>query len=153
MGGSYNAVFVELAFAGGLGFLAALGAVAWTGSGAAADGSVLAARLRQLVPHWGALAVAAALWFGLGERIEARHADAGVIPALVAIALAVFFVVAVARWCVRLLAATAIAIARAAFARRTPRWVRRSAATPVVRRTPLLRRRFARPPPVCNACA
>lgn len=153
MGGAYHGALVELAVAGVIGFVAVLGALAWSGARAIADGSVLAARLRPLVPHPGVLALATALWFGLGERIEPHHADVGLVPTLIAVALAAFAVLTVARWCVRLLAASAIAFGRSRFARRTPRWVRRAASAPIARRTPPLRRRFARPPPVCNACA
>ena len=153
MGGAYHSWFLELATAGCFGLLASIAALAWTGSRAAADGSVLAARLSQCLPTGWMVLGAAGLWFALGERIEARHADPNVIITAAVLAVAVWIVSAVARWCVRFLARAAIAIGRAAFAQRSPQWLRRSAPPPMERRSPLLRRRFARPPPVANACA
>ncbi len=43
LGGAYHAVLVQIALAVALGFVALLGALAWTQSGCATDGSILAA--------------------------------------------------------------------------------------------------------------
>ncbi len=153
MGGPYHSWFLELGLAGCLGLLASIAALAWTGSRAAADGSVLASRLCERLPGGWAVFAAAGLWFALGERVEARHADPNAVVTALVLAVAVWAVWAVARWCVRLLAGAAIAIGRPAFAQRSPHWVRCAAPAPIARRSPLLRRRFARPPPVANACA
>jgi hypothetical protein len=153
MGGAYHAWFLELATAGCLGLLASIAALAWTGSRAVADGSVLAARLSERLPNGWAAFSAAGAWFALGERIETRHADPSLLVTALVLALAAWAVVTLARCCIRLLAGAAIAVARSAFAQRSPQWIRLAAPAPIARRSPLLRRRFARPPPVANACA
>jgi hypothetical protein len=153
MGGAYHAWFLDLAAAGCLGMLASIAALAWTGSRGVADGSVLAARLAERLPGGWPVFIAAGLCFAIGERIEARHADAGLLAVVALLALAAWAALALARWCVRLVAGAVIAIARTAFAARSLQWLRRSLPAPIVRRSPLLRRRFARPPPVANACA
>lgn len=153
MGGAYHAWFLDLAAAGCFGLLASIAALAWTGSRAAADGSVLAARLGERLPGCWAVFAATGLWFALGERIETRHADASLLAVVAVLALAAWAALTFARWCVRVLAGAVVAIARTAFAARLPQWLRRSLPAPIVLRSPLLRRRFARPPPVANACA
>lgn len=153
MGGAYHGWLLELAVAGCFGLLASFAALAWTGSCAVLDGSVLATRLSERLPGGWWVFAAGSLWFTLGERIEPHHADAGSLVSLVVLAVAAWGVFALARWCVRLLADAVIAIATAAFAQRSPRWLRRAAPAPIVRRWPVPRRRFARPPPVANARA
>jgi hypothetical protein len=153
MGGAYNELLLEVAMMGSAGFAAFLGALAWMGAQGAADGSILATRLRTHVPSFASVTGAAGLWFVLGERIEARHSSPGAWLTVAFLLSAVWLLLALTRWLVRLLAGTIVAIARASFAARTPEWVRPAKPLLFVRRRPLLRRRFARPPPIANARA
>jgi hypothetical protein len=153
MGGAYHATLVQLASTGCGGLVVFLGALAWTGWRHVADGSVLAARLASRLPGIGSLAAAAGFWFLLGERVEPRHADAGFLLTVAVVIAAAWALLALARWGVRLLAGAVIAITRSPYAERAARWIRQLRPAPIARRSPLLRRRFARPPPIANACA
>jgi hypothetical protein len=153
MGGAYHEILIQFVSVGCGGFLVVLAALAWTGSGATADGSVLAARLTEKVPGVPVLAASAGLWFALGERIEPRHADAGLAVTLVVVFAAAWSLLTLVRWGVRRLAGAVIAISRAPHAERSFLWIRHLQPAPIPRRSPLLRRRFARPPPIANNCA
>ncbi len=153
MGGAYHTVLLELAATGCAGFAVALAALAWTGSGKAADGSVLAARLTSRLPGFASLAVSAGLWLAIGERVEASHADAGLFATVAALIIAAVALLTLTRWLVRRLAGAVIVIARSPFAERPLLWVRHLQPAPIARRSPVLRRRFARPPPIANARA
>ncbi|MGA8534841.1 MAG: hypothetical protein WB615_12105, partial [Candidatus Tumulicola sp.] len=72
---------------------------------------------------------------------------------LAVVAAAAWALLALARWSVRLLADAVIAISRQPFASRSPVWIRQLQPAPIARRSPLQRRRFARPPPTANARA
>jgi len=148
MGGAYHDILIQLASAGAGGFMALLGALIWTGWRRAADGSVLAARLTSRLPGLAPLAAGTGFWFAVGERIEPRHADAGFVLTVAVVVAAAWAVLALARRGVRLLAGAIIAILRSPFAQRAPGWIRRPRPAPIARRSPLLRRRFARPPPI-----
>jgi hypothetical protein len=153
MGGAYNELLLEVAAVGATGFVAFLAALAWMGTGTTADGSILAARLRTQLPGLAPLTVAAGLWFLLGERVEAPHFGAGIVFILASLLAASWLLLALTRSAVRLLAGAIVAIVRDAFAPRTPAWFRPARRPLLVRRRPLLRRRFARPPPIANARA
>ena len=73
LGGAYHATLELLALVGAGAFAASIGAFAWLGARRYAEGSILAAALRPLVPSPGALAVSAGLWFGLIESLEPEH--------------------------------------------------------------------------------
>lgn len=154
MGGAYHAWLVESALAGAAGFAVLLGALAWTGSQRIADGTVLAARLSARLPGAAPLLAASALWFALGERLEASHADASLLLSAVVIALAAWGILALARWFVRMVAGFALALCRPDFAPRALQWrLRGTPRSLIARRSPLRRRLFARPPPVVSARA
>lgn len=153
MGGAYHELLVEIAGAGSFGFVALLAALAWTGSRAASDGSILAARLNSRLPGLGPLAASAATWFALGEHVEPSHSGTGLLFVGVFLIAAAWLLRTLARGVVRLLAGAVIAISRSPFTARGPVWVRSARRAPIARRSPSLRRRFARPPPIANACA
>jgi hypothetical protein len=152
MGGSYHPIIVQLAAAGLAGFFAVLGAIAWQGAGCCTSGSVMSVRLAALLPGWGMLSVATAGWFGLSERLEPAHASGGLglfftVGCLLAVAWALLFA---ARAAIRVLADAVIAAFTVPFAEHGFRSHRLLAVPVRARRSPLLRRRFARPPPVAN---
>jgi hypothetical protein len=153
MGGTYHELLLQVAAAGSVGFAALLGALAWTGSRGTSDGSILGARLASRLPGLGPLAAAAGAWFALGEHVEASHSGAGLLLTAAFLVAAAWSLLALARGAVRLLAGAVIAIFRSPFAARVPVRVRLTRPAPTARRRPLLRRRFARPPPIANACA
>ena len=83
--------------------------LAWSGSRLIAEGTILAARLRERLPGAPALFTCASLWYMAAEAVEPHHA--GVAPAVVIITLAV------AAWlALRLARAVVGAFARAAIA-------------------------------------
>jgi hypothetical protein len=147
MGGAYHALLVQAALAGGVSLLAFFGALAWSES-RAADGSVLAARLRERLPGLTSILPAAALWYAAAEAIEPHHADASPIASLLSLAVAAWLVLRLASWIVDALAGAVIAVLRASFSPRTPTWKRRPRSRPILRRALRARRLFARPPPI-----
>jgi hypothetical protein len=148
MGGAYNEVLVQTAIAACVGLVASFGTLAWVGRGRASDGSVLASRLSQHLPDFPMLFASSAAWYTLAEALEPHHAPASALVILIALASAAFAILLGARGLLRTLAKAVLAIAPTDFSPRSPAWVRRPQAVPVVRRSPLLRRRFARPPPI-----
>jgi hypothetical protein len=148
MGGAYHAILLEAALGGALGLLLFFGGLAWAESGLIADGSVLAARLRERMPGLVPILVATAAWYAAGEGIELHHSS----PSALAIGIALI----ATAWLVRRLASTvtdafaraAVVVHRTTFAFRTPSWSRRERVRPLVRRALIAHRRFARPPPV-----
>ena len=153
MGGAYHELLVQIAAVGSLGFVTLLGALAWTGSRGTSDGSILAVRLAARLPRLAPVAAAAAFWFALGEHIEASHSGAVQVLTVIFLVAAAWLLRALGRGAVRLLAGAVIAISRSPFAGRTPVWVRHARQAPIACRSPQLRRRFARPPPIANARA
>ena len=149
MGGEYHGALVQLALAGSIGMGTAFAALTWCSAGRASDGSVLAARLGKRLPSLPAILGMTSLWFALGERIEPEHATASILLTLLSLVVSAGLLWLIARRSLRLLVKTAFSIARPPFAGRVPLWVRRAEPAPVSRRSPLLlRRRFARPPPI-----
>lgn len=151
IGGAYHEVLLQMAVAGALGFIALIGAVAWTQSGSATDGSVLAARLRERLPGVGSVIAAAAASYAVIEAIEPHHAGAPGIALLAALAAASYAALRLAHAITDAFARAAIAISRTFFAPRAPAWRRRPRARLIARRSFAARRRFARPPPIAFA--
>jgi hypothetical protein len=148
VGGAYNALLVQLALAAAIGFVALLGALAWTQSGNSTDGSIVAARLRERLPNLTSLLAAAAAWYAGIERVEPHHTGAPGIALLVALAAASYAALRLAHAITDALARAAIAISRTCFSPRAPAWQPRVRRSPIQRRSILTHRRFARPPPI-----
>ncbi len=72
--GRYHALLVQAALAGTVGFAVFFGALACSESSIAADGSVVAARLRDRLPGLGIVIASAAVWYAFAERVEPHHA-------------------------------------------------------------------------------
>lgn len=148
MGGQYDGLLLQGAFAGLLGLIAFFGALAWGNAGRTTDGTVLAARLRERLPNATGLLLAAGVWYAIGESIEPGHAGAPLAGALAALIGATYVVAWLGRAITRAIARAVLAIVQTAFSPRAPSWRRRSQTTPAPRRPLLTRRRFARPPPI-----
>jgi hypothetical protein len=148
MGGTYHALLVQAALGTAVSLLVFFGALAWTESANAAQGTVLAVRLRERLPGLASTAAATLLWYSAAETIEPHHAGASPLAAALILVAAAWLVLRLAGATVDVLSGAVIAILRLSFAPRTPWWRRRSAARPLARRPLLTRRRFARPPPV-----
>ncbi|MGB8910599.1 MAG: hypothetical protein WCC84_17785 [Candidatus Cybelea sp.] len=147
MGGAYHSLLVQAAAALCVGLLIGFSALAWSGA-RAADGSVLAARLRDRLPNVFWILPAATLWYAGAEAIEPHHLAASPVVVLVGLAAAAWAVLSLARGLVGALARAAIAMLRAAFSPRAPSWSRRPRLQPTRRRAPRVYRRFVRPPPI-----
>lgn len=147
-GGSHHVALDLLALAGVGGFAVVVAALAWFGAGRLANGSILAAGLRPLVPSLGSLLVSSTFWFATIEGIEPEHATRVPI-ALIALCLVASSAIIslAASWFVKTIAAIAIAIASTIFARRLVTYSRRFERVSSARRTDFVYRRFARPPP------
>lgn len=148
VGGTYHALLIQIALTAALGFVGLLGALAWSQSGNATDGSVLAARLRERLPGVGTIIGAAAVWYAGIETIEPHHAGVPAIALLAALAAASYVALRLAHAITDAFARAAIAISRTSFSPRAPAWCRRPRGRPIVRRSFLTRRLFARPPPI-----
>jgi hypothetical protein len=147
-GGAHHVALELLALAGGGGFVALITALAWLGAGRHADGSVLAAALRPLVPSPPSLLVSATFWFAAIERIEPEHVTrAPILVIALCLTIAAAIIALATTWFVRVIAAVAIAIATLTFARRLVSYRRRFEHVSSARRTDFVYRRFARPPP------
>jgi hypothetical protein len=147
-GGAYHTTLLLLALAGVGGFVVSLGALAWIGARRQADGSILAAALRPLVPPVAALAVSASLWFLMIESLEPTHVwHASVALVTLLLVAASLLINLASRALVRAIAAIVVAIARAPFLRRPVCYRRRFAHRSSARRTCFVYRRFVRPPP------
>jgi hypothetical protein len=153
IGGAYHELLLQAAMAGSLGLLVLFGSLAWSGAAHAADGSILAARVSRCLPGQASTLAATSLWYMLAERIEPHHdASVSVIALALALAAAAWLVLRLAHALVRLLAGAVITVSRSRWAPRAPRWIRRAPSVPIARRSPLPRRRFARPPPSVAIC-
>jgi hypothetical protein len=148
MGGAYHALLLQLALAGTGALLALFGSLALSEANRAADGSIVAARLRERLPGLATVAAATALWFAAAEAIEPHHEAASPIAIALILALASAILFRIARALIGALVTAAIAVARTSFAPRTPLWRRRTHAPVILRRTIWVRRLFARPPPI-----
>jgi hypothetical protein len=154
IGGAHHVALELLALAGAGGFVMLVAALAWLGAGRHADGSVLAAALRPLVPGPGSLLVSTTFWFVAIESVEPEHAVHAPILliacCLIAAAASVSFA---AKWFVHAVATIALAIAHPTFARRPATYSRRFEQHSSARRTDFVYRRFARPPPMLGLLA
>jgi len=151
MGGTYHAMLMQTALAGVIAMVALFVSLAWSAANGAADGSIVAARLREGLPGFVGVFLPTALWFAAAEAIEPHHEAASPIALALALALAAAILLKLAQALIGVLAGAAIAVRHSCFAPRTPVWKRRSAAVVIVRRTVWLRRLFARPPPIAIA--
>jgi hypothetical protein len=147
MGGDYHAVLLQAALGGSVALLAFFGSLASGGAADVTDGSVLATRLARRLPGLASLFAATSFWYVLAERIEPHHAGTPPAASILALAVAAWTVLRLAKAIVQALAGAVFAAWRQPWAARTPRWLRRAPSLPIARRSPLLRRRFARPPP------
>lgn len=153
MGGAYHELLAQVALASALALVLFFGAFAWNGSRGVTDGSIVSARLREWLPSSGALWSATGAWYLLAETIEPHHAGAPAIGVIAALTIAAWLILRIARSAAELIAGAVIAVLRTSFSGRTPCWKKRARTSPVVRRIPVVRRRFARPPPIAIACA
>ncbi len=147
MGGSYHEALVAAATVAALGSALMGGAVAWAGAGRILEGSILAGRLRLYLPRWPAIFAAAVLWFSLAEHLEPKHDAASPILLVVALALAAWLLLALAKGALSILAAIAIAVRTTRFAPRVPARLLRLQPAPRVRAQLHATPRYARPPP------
>jgi hypothetical protein len=147
MGGSYHALLLQAALGGSVALLAFFGSLAAGGAAHVADGSVLATRLSRRLPGLIPLLAATSAWYGLAEWVEPHHAGVPLGASVLALAAAAWVVLRLTKAIVQALAGAVFAVSPAPFAPRTPRWLRRAPTRPILRSSPLLRRRFARPPP------
>lgn len=148
MGGVYHALLAQVALAGAITMLALFWTLAWNGSRDVAEGSVLAARLRDRLPGLGSVLAPAALWYAIAESIEPRHASIPSASALLALGLAAWLVLRCAQWLAGVLSDVVIAFVCVPFSPRTRSWRWRLRQRPVLRLPVFWRRRFARPPPI-----
>ena len=150
-GGAYHSAFLEFTLAAVTGLTAAAGALLWSGARCAADGTVLAARMRAMLPGWGAIAAAGTAWYLLGERLEAAHAGVPLLAVVLILALAAWIVLRVAATAVRALAGIVFAIVRLLVVHRRIRLpfdVAWREAPRYAHDDKYWARRFTRPPPV-----
>jgi hypothetical protein len=150
VGGPVHGLLVGLGFALCAGILAFFAALAWRGNGAA-DGSVLASRLRDCLPGVATIFIAAASYFTLFESFEQTHAVNGVPTTLALLLFASWSVRELARFAIRLIAEAVIAVVRFRYAARAANWPIRTRPIFVFVPNPATRRRFARPPPTMPA--
>jgi hypothetical protein len=147
MGGSYHALLLQAALAGSVALLAFFGSLASGGAARVTDGSILAARLTHRLPGLASLLAATSFWYVLAECIEPHHAGTPLVASILALTAAAWIVLRLAKAIVQTLAGAVFAALRSPWVARTPRWIRRAPSLPIALRSPLLRRRFARPPP------
>jgi hypothetical protein len=148
MGGSYQAMLLQTAVAGGIGLLVFFGLLAASGANATVNGSVLAARISERLPGFGSLCLSAGAWYVVAECLEPHHAAASLLAVPFSLAAASWLIALLSRGIVAVLAGAVIAAWRTSFAPRTPAWFRRLQSPRPTRRIFWTRRRFARPPPI-----
>ena len=146
-GGLYHATLVLTALAGAGGFALLAAALAIGGSRTTADGSVVAAMLRPILPATPALLAASTTWFALIELIEPQHAGLPAAVVAVALILATAVVSALARGIVAQIARVVFAFVTASHRKRAGFVQRFFAPPPSARAVAFAYRRFARPPP------
>ena len=151
MGGPYHAFLVQGALAAAVSLAVFFGALAWSASGATAQGSVVASRLRDRLPSLGTLMASAGAWYALAEAVEPQHAAASPVFAFAVLALSACLVMQLAAAVARAIGAAVFAIRRTAFAPRLLLRFRLPQLRPLPRRPLFSRRRFARPPPIIAA--
>jgi hypothetical protein len=146
-GGAYHDAFQGAAIGTGSAFVGFLIYLAFFRFGRCVQGSVVAARMRPLLPSPLVLTAAATIWFAVGESLEPAHAQAPLLLTAGTLALTALLTFSAALAAIEAIAAVAVAVLRQAFAQRRPLWARRPRSLTFVRRAAIVRRRFARPPP------
>jgi len=152
-GGAYHGALLELTLATVAGLTAGTAALLFSGARCAADGTVLAARMRDLLPAWSSVAVSGALWFTLGERLEAGHSAVPLLAIVLILVLAAWLLVRFAAAALRVLARIVFAIARLVQCQDEPveSPLKLPAALRQAQRDTAWCRRFSRPPPIAFA--
>ena len=149
MGGPYHGLLFALCGAAGIGALVFAASLAWASAGRMAQGSVLAARLRDHLPGVTALTASATLWFALAESVEPHHEAASPVMLLAALVIAAWLVSLLARGALAIVATIVLAFRAAgtiADLVATPKT--RFDAAPRARRLLRASPRYARPPPL-----
>lgn len=150
-GGAYHSALLELTLAAVTSLTAATAAFLWSGAHCAADGTVLASRLRAMLPGWAAIAASGAGWFALGECLESAHAGVPLLAVAVMLALVAWMLRRFASVALRALAEFVFIIASAVAVSHRQNFVWRPSTTSLrgfAQDEKLWRRRFTRPPPV-----
>ena len=151
-GGAYHDALLQFTLAAVAGLIGAVGALLWSGARCAADGTVLAVRMRALLPGWAVVAASGAAWFTLGERLEPAHAGVPLAAVIVSLAAAAWLVHRFAAQALRALAGFVFAIAVALDALPHPKPVERprhgGLAPARAQRDTVWRARLLRAPPV-----
>jgi hypothetical protein len=148
MGGAYHALLLQIALAGALSLFVFFAALTLGNADGAADGSIVAARLRERIPRAAAVLVTATAWYAVAEGIEHHHASPSPLLALLALAAASWIVLHLAGAALRALAAAVLAILGVSFTPRAPSWSRRPSTRPLLHHRLCARRLFAPPPPI-----
>jgi hypothetical protein len=147
-GGAYHGTLLALGASLVAGAVAAGWLLAWSGSKATANGSVLAERLGRFVPSYGQLLVAAWAAFALIEWLEPLHGQPLAPLVFPALAATVWLARTIVQGLLRVLAAIAVAIASGELRAPAPFALRLIEATPLAVRAPLRGRLVARAPPI-----
>lgn len=148
VGGSYHDLLMQITSAAALGFVVVLCVIAWSRSTTTADGSVLAARLRDRLPGIPRVVAFAAAWYACIEAIEPRHLDVPWFALFIVLVAAACAVLQLAHAMANAFGRIAVAIFRASFSPLAPSWQRRSSGHLVAHQPSFAHRRFARPPPI-----
>jgi hypothetical protein len=147
-GGASHGALLALGASLVAGALTAGWLLAWSGTKATADGSVLAERLGRFVPSFVQLLVAVWATFGMIEWLEPQHGQLLAPLVLPALAITVWLARVVVVGLLRVLAAIAVAIASGELRAPAPFALRFIDATPLAVRAPLRGRLVARAPPI-----
>jgi hypothetical protein len=148
MGGVYHGALLGLSEIAVVFSTVAALAMAWSGARRVANGSVLAARLRDFLPGWTPIAASALGWFVLAEHLEPHHAEAPLLVLGALLAFASWLVLAVARGLLAVLARAAVTARRCHAVQLAHLWVRRVSESPLPHIILRSKYRYARPPPI-----
>jgi hypothetical protein len=148
MGGAYHGVLLDLSEIAVALSIVIASAMAWSGARKVANGSVLAARLRDCLPGWIPIAGSASGWFVLAEHLEPHHAEAPLLLLGVLLACASWFVLVLARGLLAVLAGAAVAVRKRYAVRLALLCVQRVSESPLPYIVLRSKYRYARPPPI-----
>ena len=151
VGGAYHGTLLTLALISLACGTVGLAGLAWAGARHAADGSILAARLTDRLPGLLPLFCSTAGWYSLVEATEPQHAISALPLTILCLIATAWLARGLTQWAIRALSGAIFAIARAPFAARRPLWRHERRIFLIAPPRPLLRRRFARPPPIPTA--
>jgi hypothetical protein len=147
-GGAYHTTIELLAVAGAGAFVVLAACLAWLGARRHADGSILAASIRPLVPSLWAMMTSGALWFFTIESLEPEHPwHAPLFLVALCLLAAAMLVALVSRVLVDAIAETVFAISALPFDRRPVYRRRQLLPRSSARRVAFVYRRCVRPPP------